>query len=104
MWVMAGIAAYFVQSTAVFYGLAIVAGLGLDVVQSASRAYLPLMIPQSREAEIFGFYAFCGRTSSVPGPLFFGWATFLAAGNQRPGAGFDPNLSPPMLRTAVRSR
>ncbi len=85
MWVIAGIAAYFVQSTAVFYGLAIVAGLGLGVVQSASRAYLSLMIPQGREAEIFGFYAFCGRTSSVLGPLLFGLATFIAAGNQRPG-------------------
>ena len=85
MWVIAGIAAYFVQSTAVFYGLAIVAGLGLGSVQSASRAYLSLMIPRGREAEIFGFYAFCGRTSSVLGPVLFGWATFLAAGNQRPG-------------------
>lgn len=85
MWVMAGIAAYFVQSTAVFYGLAIVAGLGLGSVQSASRAYLSLMIPRGREAEIFGFYAFCGRTSSVLGPFLFGLVTLLAAGNQRPG-------------------
>ena len=85
MWVLAGIAAYFVQSTAVFYGLAIVAGLGLGSVQAGSRAYLSLLIPPGREAEIFGFYAFCGRTSSVLGPLLFGWATLLAAGNQRPG-------------------
>jgi len=85
MWVVAGVAAYFVQSTAVFYGLAVVAGLGLGSVQSASRAYLTLLIPQGREAEMFGFYAFCGKTSSVLGPVLFGWATFLAAGNQRPG-------------------
>ena len=85
MWVIAGIAAYFVQTTPVFYGLAIVAGLGLGSVQSASRAYMSLLIPQGREAEMFGFYAFCGKTSSVLGPLLFGWATFIAAGNQRPG-------------------
>ena len=85
MWVIAGITAYFVQSTAVFYGLAIVAGVGLGSVQSASRAYVSLLIPPGREAEIFGFYAFCGKTSSVLGPLLFGLATFLAAGNQRPG-------------------
>ena len=85
MWVIAGIAAYFVQSTAVFYGLAVVAGLGLGSVQSASRAYLTLLIPPGREAEMFGFYAFCGKTSSVLGPLLFGGATLLAAGNQRPG-------------------
>ena len=85
MWVIAGVAAYFVQSTAVFYGLAVVAGAGLGSVQAASRAYLTLLIPRGREAEMFGFYAFCGKTSSVLGPLLFGWATFLAAGNQRPG-------------------
>ncbi len=85
MWVMAGVVAYFVQSAMVFRGLAIVAGLGLGSVQSASRAYLSLLIPRGREAEMFGFYAFCGRTSSVLGPMLFGWATFLAAGNQRPG-------------------
>ena len=85
MWVIAGIAAYFVQTTPVFYGLAIVAGLGLGSVQSASRAYMSLLIPRGREAEMFGFYALCGKTSSVLGPLLFGLATFLAAGNQRPG-------------------
>ena len=85
MWVIAGVAAYFVQSTAVFYGLAVVAGIGLGSVQSASRAYMSLLIPEGREAEMFGFYAFCGKTSSVLGPLLFGLATFIAAGNQRPG-------------------
>ena len=85
MWVIAGIAAYFVQTTPVFYGLAVVAGLGLGSVQSASRAYMSLLIPRGREAEMFGFYAFCGKTSSVLGPVLFGVATFLAAGNQRPG-------------------
>lgn len=85
MWVVAGVAAYFVQSTAVFYGLAVVAGLGLGSAQSASRAYLSLLIPEGREAEMFGFYAFCGKTSSVLGPMLFGGVTFLAAGNQRPG-------------------
>ena len=34
---------------------------------------------------MFGFYALCGKSSSVIGPLLFGGATYLAAGNQRPG-------------------
>lgn len=85
LWVLAGISAYFVQSTTLFYALAVVAGLGLGSVQSGSRAYLTLLIPKGREAEMFGFYAFCGKTSSVLGPVLFGWATLLAAGNQRPG-------------------
>ena len=85
LWVAAGIAAYFVQSSTVFYGLAILAGFGLGSVQSASRALMASLIPDGREAELFGFYALCGRSSSVLGPLLFGGVTFLAGGNQRPG-------------------
>jgi UMF1 family MFS transporter len=33
---------------------------------------------------MFGFYALCGKSSSVLGPLLFGGATFLFSGNQRP--------------------
>lgn len=85
VWVIAGLFAFFVQTTPVFYTVAIVAGLGLGSVQSASRAYMSLLIPEGREAEMFGFYAFCGKTSSVLGPLVFGSATYLASGDQRPG-------------------
>jgi MFS-type transporter involved in bile tolerance (Atg22 family) len=34
---------------------------------------------------MFGFYAFCGKTSSFVGPQVFGYAAYLAGGNQRPG-------------------
>ena len=85
LWVAAGIAAYFIESPTVFYGLAVAAGFGLGSVQSASRALMASLIPDGREAELFGFYALCGRSSSVLGPLLFGGVTYLAAGNQRPG-------------------
>lgn len=85
LWVAAGIAAYFVQSPDVFHGLAVAAGFGLGSVQSASRAFMASLIPDGREAELFGFYALCGRSSSVIGPVLFGWVTHLAGGNQRPG-------------------
>ena len=85
LWVAAGISAYFVQSANVFYGLAVAAGFGLGSVQSASRALMASLIPDGREAELFGFYALCGRSSSVLGPLLFGGVTYLAGGNQRPG-------------------
>ena len=54
-------------------------------MQSASRALMASLIPDGREAEMFGFYALCGRSSSVLGPLLFGGVTYLAGGNQRPG-------------------
>ena len=85
MWVAAGIAAYFIQGQNAFYVLAIVAGIGLGTVQSASRAYMASLIPDGREAQMFGFYALCGRSSSVVGPLLFGWVVLKAGGNQRPG-------------------
>lgn len=85
MWVAAGIAAYFIQSQMEFYVLAIVAGIGLGTVQSASRAFMATLIPDGREAQMFGFYALCGRSSSVLGPFLFGLAVLWAGGNQRPG-------------------
>lgn len=85
LWIAAGVAAYFIQTQTQFYVLAIVAGLGLGSVQSASRAAMASLIPKGKEAEMFGFYALCGKSSSVLGPLLFGGVTYLAAGNQRPG-------------------
>ena len=85
MWVAAGIAAYFIEGPTAFYVLAIVAGIGLGTVQSASRAFMASLIPDGREAQMFGFYALCGRSSSVLGPLLFGMVVYSAGGNQRPG-------------------
>jgi len=85
LWVAAGISAYFIQGQTAFYVLAIVAGVGLGSVQSASRAFMASLIPDGREAQMFGFYALCGRSSSVLGPLLFGTVVYWAGGNQRPG-------------------
>lgn len=84
LWIVTGIAAFFVQSATVFFGLAVLAGFGLGSVQSASRSYVSLLIPEGRESEMFGFYALCGKSSSVMGPFLFGMATVLAGGDQRP--------------------
>ena len=85
LWVAAGISAYFIQGQPAFYVLAVVAGFGLGSVQSASRAFVASLIPDGKEAEMFGFYALCGKSSSVLGPLLFGTVTYWAGGNQRPG-------------------
>jgi UMF1 family MFS transporter len=85
LWVVVSISAFFVQDATVFYGLAVTAGLGLGSAQSASRAFMSSLIPEGKEAEMFGFYALCGKSSSVLGPTLFGTAAYLAGGNQRPG-------------------
>ena len=85
VWIGAGVSAYFIQDRTVFFAMAVVVGLGLGSVQSASRALMASLIPVGRESEMFGFYALCGKSSSVMGPLLFGTTTQLAGGNQRPG-------------------
>jgi len=85
VWVLAAIAAFFLQNPNHFYVLAVIAGLGLGSVQSASRAFMASLIPDGKEAEMFGFYALCGKSSSVMGPQLFGLSVYLFRGNQRPG-------------------
>ncbi len=63
---------YFVESKAMFFVVAALAGTGLGAVQSASRAFMASLIPKGREGEFFGFYSLCGKGAAVLGPLLFG--------------------------------
>ena len=82
-WTLIVVAAYFVESKTAFFGIAVLAGTGLGAVQAASRALMSSLIPDGQEAEMFGFYAFCGKSSSVIGPLVFGGLSYALGGNQR---------------------
>jgi UMF1 family MFS transporter len=83
LWIIVGCAVYFVNSATVFFVLAVVVGLGLGSVQAASRAFMSSLVPDGREAEMFGFYAFCGKSSSIVGPMIFGTVSLTTGGNQR---------------------
>ncbi len=85
LWIAASVSAFFIQSPTLFWAVAVVVGLGLGAVQSASRSFMSALIPKGKEAEMFGFYALCGKSSSVLGPLLFGGAALVFGGNQRPG-------------------
>jgi UMF1 family MFS transporter len=41
------------------------------------------LTPRGREGEMFGFYALCGKSSSVVGPLMFGFVAVATGGNQK---------------------
>lgn len=84
-WTVVVVAAYFVQTQAQFWVLAVVAGTGLGAVQAASRAFLASLIPKGMEAEMFGFYSLSGKSASIVGPLVFGGISYAAGGNQRAG-------------------
>lgn len=83
LWIVAALSVSVIQSQTAFYVLAVVAGFGLGSAQSASRAFMSSLIPDGRESEMFGFYALCGKSSSIIGPNLFGYVAVVSGGNQR---------------------
>jgi UMF1 family MFS transporter len=75
------LATHLVTTKGEFYVVAILAGSGLGAIQAA--AFMASLIPLSREAELFGFYALCGKTAAVMGPVIFGGVSRLTGGHQR---------------------
>jgi len=82
-WCLVVAAAYLAQTKGQFVVVALAAGSGLGAVQAASRAFMASLIPRGQEAEMFGFYALCGKTSAILGPTLFGVASVMTGGNQR---------------------
>jgi len=76
-------AAYFIEQQIHFFILAAIAGTGLGAIQAAARCFMATLVPKGREAEFFGFYALCGKSAAILGPLLFGWISFASGGNQR---------------------
>jgi len=83
LWITVAVGIYFVESKPAFTALAMLAGFGLGSVQAASRAFMASLIPPGRESEMFGFYALCGKSSSVIGPSVFGYVAVATGGNQK---------------------
>ncbi|MDA0310947.1 MAG: MFS transporter [Gemmatimonadetes bacterium] len=83
MWTFVAVSIYFIPDSKIWFGaLAMLAGFGLGSVQAASRAFMARLIPAGKEAEMFGFYALCGKSSSIFGPLIFGSIAYATGGNQ----------------------
>ncbi len=80
-WTLLTVSALFINKR-LFWAVAILGGLGLGSIQSASRALFSAFIPKGSEAEYFGFYSLVGKSSAIIGPLMFGSISFLT-GNQR---------------------
>ena len=83
LWITIAIAIFFIESKAAFAVVGLLAGFGLGSIQAASRAFMASLIPDGRESEMFGFYALCGKSSSVVGPLIFGQVALMTGGNQK---------------------
>jgi UMF1 family MFS transporter len=71
-WVLVVLGVYLSTTKGMFVAVALLAGLGIGGIQSASRAFMSRLVPPGREAELFGFYALCGKTGAIIGPALFG--------------------------------
>ncbi len=71
--------AYFLDSVAEFYALAIAVGLVQGGVQSLSRSLFGRLVPEGKNAEFFGFFNMMGKFATVLGPLLI--AVVAAATN-----------------------
>lgn len=83
-WLGVVVGAYLAPDKVTFAVVAGFAGLGLGSIQAASRAFMARLIPSGKEAEYFGFYALCGKTGAILGPLVFAAVTWALAGDRRP--------------------
>lgn len=82
LWIGVSVGAFLAQAKPTFVAVAVIAGLGLGSIQAASRALMASLIPPGKESELFGFYALCGKSSSILGPLVFGAVSYFV-GSQR---------------------
>jgi MFS transporter, UMF1 family len=61
-----------VSTVGAFWGAAAILGLMIGPNQAASRSLLSKLVPDDKQAEFFGLYAFSGKVSSLMGPLVYG--------------------------------
>lgn len=84
VYLLATMAAPFINTEAEFYALAIAIGLVQGGVQSLSRSLFARLIPAGQTAEFFGFYNMLGKFAAILGPALAG-VVALATGSQRIG-------------------
>ena len=66
-------ALYFNQTLTGYFVIGAVAGVAMAGAQSVSRTMVAFFAPPGQSAEVYGFLAVVGRTSSFIGPFVFGW-------------------------------
>ncbi|MEP7245993.1 MAG: MFS transporter [Gammaproteobacteria bacterium] len=74
--------AYFLDSEAEFYVLAVIIGLVQGGVQSLSRSLYGRLVPAGKSGEFFGFYNLMGKAAAILGPLLTG-VVALTTGDSR---------------------
>jgi UMF1 family MFS transporter len=81
---IATLVAVFGQTKAMIWAAGLLVGLAAGPNQSASRSLLGRFVPDDKETEFYGFFAFSGKLTAFMGPLLFGVLT-TAFASQRAG-------------------
>jgi UMF1 family MFS transporter len=73
-----GIPMLVIESKLWFYILGAMIGLFFGPAQSASRSLMARLVPEGKENEMFGLYAFSGKSTAFLGPWMFALMTTMA--------------------------
>ncbi len=76
--------AYFLETTADFWILAMLVATSQGGIQALSRSYFAKLVPKANANEFFGFYNIFGKFASIMGPLMVGLTAQLT-GNSSMG-------------------
>ncbi len=82
-WIVMVLTAWAAPGEAWFWLAANIAGLCMGASQSAGRAMVGLLAPPAHQAEFFGLWGLAVKCASIIGPLTYGVATWLTAGDHR---------------------
>ncbi len=82
-WIVMVLLAFFATTRPLFWVAANLAGLAMGASQSAGRAMIGFLAPEARVAECFGLWSLAVRLASIIGPISYGLATVVFAGNHR---------------------
>jgi UMF1 family MFS transporter len=82
-WIAMVLLAWMAPDERMFWVAANLAGLCMGASQSAGRAMVGLLAPPAHQAEFFGLWGLAVKLASITGPLTYGAASWLTAGDHR---------------------
>ena len=82
-WIAMVLTAWAAPDERMFWVAANLAGLCMGASQSAGRAMVGLFAPPAHQAEFFGLWGLAVKLASIVGPLTYGVASWITAGDHR---------------------
>lgn len=83
LWIVTILCAWLAEGRPLFWVAANLAGLALGASQSAARALVGYLSPETRRAEFFGLWGFAVKLSAIVGPMSYGLVSWLSRGDHR---------------------